>query len=242
MTYTRHTMKLSVVIPTLNEAANIGALLERLLHTPDVAEIIVADGGSMDGTTGLVRPPARLVRPGMGRGVQLNAGARAASGDVLLFLHADVVPPPDVVLQIKDAVERGYVGGNFRLRYPGGGLLGRWLEMLAPLYRTLGRYYGDSGIFVRRDVYERVGGFPEIPVMEDVVFVRALERAGKTAYLPGPMISSARRWEGRPLRTLLLWGFMQTAFVLGANPQRLVRFYRAHEPARGRRDTRKSAP
>ena len=235
MTYTRHTMKLSVVIPTLNEAANLGALLERLLRTPGVAEIIVADGGSTDGTTGLVRPPARLLRPGMGRGLQLNAGARAASGDVLLFLHADVVPPPDVALQIKDAVERGHVGGNFRLRYPGGGLLGRWLEMLAPLYRTLGRYYGDSGIFVRRDVYERVGGFPEIPVMEDVVFVRALEHAGETAYLSGPMVSSARRWEGRPLRTLLLWGFMQTAFTLGASPQRLVRFYRAHEPTRARR-------
>ncbi len=222
-------MKLSVVIPTLNEAENIGALLERLSRAPDIGEVVVSDGGSTDGTPGLVRPPARLVHSAAGRGVQLSAGARAASGDVLLFLHADVTPPTDVAFQIRGAIGAGHIGGNFRLRYPGGGLLGRWLEILiAPFYRTLGRYYGDSGIFVRRDVYERVGGFPEIPVMEDVVFVRWMEAAGKTAYLPGPMVSSPRRWEERPLRTLLLWGFMQTAFALGASPHSLASFYKVH--------------
>ena len=122
---------------------------------------------------------------------------------MLLFLHADVAPP-DAALQIRDAVERGRVGGNFRLRYPEGGALGGWLEALAPFYRRFGRYYRDSGIFVRRDVYERVGGFSEIPVMEDIVFVCRMEGAGKTAYLPGPMLSSSRRWEGRPLRSLAL--------------------------------------
>ncbi len=224
-------MKLSVVIPTLNEAAGIGALLERLERTPGVADIVVADGGSTDGTPEFVRSSAaRLVRSEVGRGVQLDAGARAASGDVLLFLHADVVPPLNLEDQIRGAVERGYIGGNFRLRYPGGGLLGRWLETLAPLYRALGCYYGDSGIFVRRDVYERVGGFPKMPVMEDLVFVREIEGMGKTAYLPGPMVSSSRRWQGRPLRTLLLWGFMQVAFALGASPHRLARFYRARGP------------
>ena len=118
-------------------------------------------------------------------------------------MHADVAPP-DAALQIRDAVERGRVGGNFRLRYPEGGALGGWLEALAPFYRRFGRYYRDSGIFVRRDVYERVGGFSEIPVMEDIVFVCRMEGAGKTAYLPGPMLSSSRRWEGRPLRSLAL--------------------------------------
>ena len=229
MAYTRIPMKLSVVILTLNEAANIGALLERLSHTPGIDEVVVADGGSTDGTPELVRSSAvRLVHSGAGRGVQLNAGARAASGDVLLFLHADVVPPPDIALQIGSAVETGRIGGNFRLAYPGGGVLGRWLELLHPFRRALGRYYGDSGIFVRRDAYERVGGFPEISVMEDVVFVRRMERAGETAYLPGPMVSSSRRWEGRPLRTLLLWGFMQVAFALGVSPRRLASFYKAH--------------
>ena len=96
-------------------------------------------------------------------------------------MHADVAPP-DAALQIKDALECGRVGGNFRLRYPECGALGRWLEALAPFYRRLGRYYGDSGIFVRRDVYERVGGFPDILMMEDIVFVRRMEGAGKTAY------------------------------------------------------------
>lgn len=222
-------MQLSVVIPTLNEAENIGALLERLSSTPGVPEVVVSDGGSTDGTQKLVRESgARLVASELGRGAQLRAGARQASGDVLAFLHADVVPPLDLPAQIEGALNRGHVGGNFRLLYPGGGALGGWLEALAPFYRRLGRYYGDSGIFVRRQVYDGIGGFPEIPIMEDVVFVRRLEASGSTAYLPGPMVSSHRRWEGRSARTLLLWAFMQTAFALGASPHKLVRFYRAH--------------
>lgn len=236
MAYTRCPMKLSVVIPTLNEAANIGALIQRLLGTPGVREVVVVDGGSTDGTLDLIRPPARLVRSEPGRGMQLRAGAREATGDVLLFLHADVRPPQDVAAQIAGAIEAGYVGGNFRLRYPGGGTLGRWLETLAPAYRSLGRYYGDSGLFVRRDVYEAYGGVPHVPVMEDIVFVRRMERAGPTAYLPGPMVSAARRWEGRPLSTLLLWGCMQTAFALGASPWQLARFYKVHSPGRTSKD------
>ena len=231
MAYTFAPMRLSVVIPTLNEARNVGALLDLLRASPDVAEVVVADGGSTDGTPELARlGGARLVFSGRGRGAQLRAGARAARGDVLLFLHADVAPPRDVAAQIRAALGRGCVGGDFRLRYPGGGALGWWLEILAPFYRRLGRYYGDLGLFARRDVYEKVGGFPEIPLMEDVVFVGRLEGTGKTAYLPGPMVSSSRRWEGRPLRTLLLWGSLQAAFAFGASPHRLARFYRAHGP------------
>ncbi len=220
-------MKLSVVIPTLNERASIGYLLERLLASPDVHEIVISDGGSTDGTTDLVPPPARVVPSEPGRGPQLRAGAEAATGDVLLFLHADVLPPEDVAAQISRALKAGFVGGNFRLQYPGGGLLGRWLELLAPLYRHLRRYYGDSGIFVRRDVYEACGGFPHVPVMEDVVFVRRMEAAGRTAYLPGPIVSDSRRWKGRQIRTLLLWAFMQSAFALGVTPWRLSHLYRA---------------
>ena len=222
-------MRLSVVIPTLNEAENIGALLSRLSGMSGILEVVVCDGGSTDGTRETVSAGgARLVETGPGRGAQLRAGSREARGDVLLFLHADVSPPRDLAAQIEAALARGCVGGNFRLRYPGGGSLGRWLEALAPFYRRLGRYYGDSGIFVRREVYEEIGGFPEIPIMEDVVFVRRLEAAGCTEYLPGQMVSSPRRWEGRSARTLFLWAFMQVAFALGASPHRLARFYRAH--------------
>ncbi len=186
----------------------------------------MADGGSSDGTQRLVSRNARLVETEPGRGIQLRAGAGVATGDVIFFLHADVVPPLDVAAQIEQAVRDGYVGGNFRLRYPEGGFLGRWLERLALLYRKLGRYYGDSGIFVRRDVYLAFGGMPHLPIMEDIVFVRRLEAAGPTAYLPGPIHSDTRRWRGRPLRTLALWGSMQTAFALGASPWQLACFYR----------------
>ncbi len=133
----------------------------------------------------------------------------------------------DVAAQVSSATGSGNVGGNFRLRYPDGGPLGRWLEWLAPFYRRRPRYYGDSGIFARRDAYDACGGFPHVPIMEDVVFVRRLEAAGRTAHLPGSMVSAARRWRGREWRTLLLWGSMQAAFALGVTPWRLVRFYRA---------------
>ena len=217
-----------MVIPTLNEEPVIGRLLGRLGRTAGIHEVVVADGGSTDGTTEIVArsaPLARAVRGERGRGAQMRTGAAEATGDVLLFLHADVIPPRDVAAQIEGAIEAGCVGGNFHLLYPEGGPLGRWLERLAPAYRRLGRYYGDSGIFVRRDAYEACGGVPFIPIMEDIVFVRRLEGAGRTCYLPGPMVSAARRWEGRPLRTLLLWACMQVAFALGASPWRLVRFY-----------------
>ena len=218
-----------MIIPTLNEESAIEALLLRLSETLGLHEIIVSDGGSTDGTPALVRPPARLVRSEPGRGVQLRAGARAAKGDVLLFLHADVVPPRDLASQISGAVRAGCVGGNFRLRYPDGGLLGRWLETLAPVYRRIPRYYGDSGIFARRDAYERCGGFPHVPIMEDVIFVERLEKTGPTAYLPGPMTSAGRRWRGREAQTLLLWGCMQLASALGASPWRLAGFYGARK-------------
>ncbi len=211
----------------MNEEASLGDLLDRLRLAPGVHEVVVSDGGSTDRTAALVRPPHRLVRGEPGRGQQLRTGAEEATGDALLFLHADVLPPLDVAEQISGALGSGHVGGNFRLRYPDGGPLGRWLERLTPLYRRLPRYYGDSGIFARRDVYEACGGFPHVPIMEDVVFVRRLEAAGRTAYLRGPMVSAARRWRGREGRTLLLWGFMQAAFALGVTPWRLARLYRA---------------
>ena len=106
--------------------------------------------------------------------------------------------------------------------------MGRCLEICAPVARRVDLYYGGSGLFVRRDVFEGLGGFPEIPVMEDVVFVRRMGRAGRTAFLPGPVLSSPRRWAGYPLRTLALWVFMQAMFDLGVSPYWLAKFYQAN--------------
>lgn len=220
-------MKISTIVPTLNELQNLDQLLTRLDNAPGIHEVIIADGGSTDGTQELAARRARLTVSEPGRGIQLRAGAQVATGDVLFFLHVDVVPPQDVASQIQGAIDEDAIGGNFHLRYPEGGLLGLWLELLAPIYRKFHRYYGDSGIFVKRSAYESFGGFPAIPIMEDIVFVKRMERYGKTAYLPGPVLSSGRRWRGKALRTLLLWGGMQTAYALGVSPWRLDRFYRS---------------
>ena len=220
-------MEISTIIPTLDEVENLKQLLDRLEATPGVHEIVVADGGSTDGTREFAAKRARLTVSEPGRGLQLRAGVREATGDIFFFLHADVLPPPDVADQIEHALDTGHVGGNFRLHYPDGGMLGRWLESIAPFYRKLGRYYGDSGLFVRRDAYEAFGGFPHVPIMEDIEFVRRMELYGNTAYLQGPIVSSSRRWEGRAFRTLLLWGGMQTAYALGVSPWKLDRFYRS---------------
>ncbi|MGB3633534.1 MAG: TIGR04283 family arsenosugar biosynthesis glycosyltransferase [Rubrobacteraceae bacterium] len=222
-------MKISTIIPTLNESQNLERLLTRLEAIPGIHEVVIADGGSTDGTQELATRCACLTVSDSGRGMQLRAGARVATGDVLLFLHADVLPPHDVSAQVEGSINAGYIGGNFRLRYPGGGVLGLWLEFLAPLNRRRKRYYGDSALFVRRDAYDAFGGFPAIPIMEDIVFVQRMEKYGKTAYLPGPVVSSGRRWRGKALRTLLLWGFMQTAYATGVSPWRLDRFYRSRK-------------
>lgn len=233
-------MKISIIIPTLNEIRNLKLLFARLGAMPGIHEVIVADGGSTDGTRELAARQARLTVSEPGRGLQLRAGTQEATGDVLLFLHADVLPPHDVAAQIARAIDAGYVGGNFRLHYSDGGLLGLWLEFLAPVYRRFRRYYGDSGLFVRRDACEAFGGFPAIPVMEDIEFVRRMERYGATAYLPGPITSSARRWRGRALRTMLLWGAMQTAYALGVSPWKLDRFYRSAGQSRRQKKGRGS--
>ena len=116
-------MRISTIIPTLNEAQNLKPLLEKLGAMPGIHEVIVADGGSEDGTKELASRRAHLTVSEPGRGLQLRAGAREATGEVLFFLHADVSPPPDVAAQIERAVNAGYIGGNFRLHYPDGGLL-----------------------------------------------------------------------------------------------------------------------
>ena len=219
---------LSIVIPTFNEAAHLPRLLKRLGEIPNVAQIVVADGGSSDATVSIARAAGALVVEGArGRGPQQNLGAQCATGEILWFLHADCLPPRSASSQIERALERGAIGGNFRVRFTARGWAPRLFETIARVQRARGVYYGDSGIWLRREVWDAIGGFPDWPLFEDYQLVKQLESSGKTACCAGRLQVSARRFARQPLRVLWLWLELQIRFTLGQAPDELARIYRA---------------
>ncbi|HEX8235177.1 MAG TPA: TIGR04283 family arsenosugar biosynthesis glycosyltransferase [Abditibacteriaceae bacterium] len=225
-------MKLSVVIPALNEERALATLLPLLNGMLGVDEIVLCDGGSDDATVRVAEKcGAIVVQAKRNRGAQLNAGAQAATGDVLWFLHADTRPHPYSAQRIKRALKNNRVlGGNFRLRFDDRRVVARLFEAIARGQRRCGVYYGDSGIWVRRDVYEKLAGYPVWPLFEDYDFVRRLERfAGRnknrTVCLPLPLVASARRFQRGASRVLLTWAGFQILFSLGVSPHWLARIY-----------------
>ncbi len=221
----RRRLRLSVIIPTWMEEAGIEAVVRCALAIGD--EVIVVDAGSTDGTARIARAQGALVVAApKGRGHQLHAGALAATGDALLFLHADSQLPPASRVAIEAALLT-CCGGNFQLRFEPDCGTARVFTALNHLRRRLMRvYYGDSGIFVLRSTYEALGGFKAIPLMEDYEFVRRLERYGRTAYVTDVCIStSGRRYEGRVVGALASWIVIQSLFSLGVSPASLVRLY-----------------
>ena len=222
----------SILVPTLDEEREIGALLDDLAALHGRWEIVIADGGSRDATIALARAhpsKPRVLTAGGGRAAQLNAAARAAGGDVLLFLHADSRLPRDAYASLAQAWRTEAVaGGNFALRFDGDGMFERALGAMYRLQRRHGLYYGDSSVWVRRGRFDDLGGYREIPIMDDYDFVRRLERGpGRTRCLPGPATTSARRWRaiGIP-RTVLAWFLIRWLYVAGVAPARLARLYR----------------
>lgn len=219
---------ISVIIPTLNEAENIRSTLEHLQRWEKHLQIIVADGGSTDGTPDLVAGPAEVIRAPRGRASQMNSGAKEAGGDVLLFLHSDTRLPPDSPEQIGAALQApGVVGGAFRVKIDSPGLFFYLASLGSNLRASLtGLYFGDQAIFVRREVFHQIGGFPDIELMEDWKFSRSLHQAGKTVLLPGPAVTSARRWllNGK-WRTAWLMYKIKLLYLLGASPGELKKMY-----------------
>ena len=222
-------VRLSIVIPTLDEAATIRSLLLALQPWRGPGcEVIVADGGSRDGTAALAAPLAdRVVDAPTGRAAQMNAGAACARGEALWFLHADSHPSRDAVPRLRAALA-GAGWGRFDVRLSGRHPLFRVIERAMNLRSCWsGIATGDQGIFVRRAWFDSVGGVPPLPLMEDVALSRALRRRGRPACLAGPLGTSSRRWERDGiLRTVLLMWRLRLAYFLGAAPATLARHYR----------------
>jgi rSAM/selenodomain-associated transferase 2 len=224
---------LSIIIPTLDEAGQILAALSRLRAQAPRAELIVVDGGSRDATVELSRPFATVVQARRGRARQMNAGAAQASGDTLLFLHCDSRLPTGALAAIHSALaDPRIVGGAFRVRFDEPGwLYGAMAWGTNQRSRWRRSYTGDQGIFVRAAIFRTLGGYPDIPLMEDLEFSRLLRETGRLRLLPLPMLVSARRHRRYgPLRVLVIGWCYQSLYALGMPPFALHRLYYGRLP------------
>lgn len=228
---------LSIVVPVLDEEATVGLLLSDLARLTTPHEVIVVDGGSTDRTADVSRAAgARVISAGSGRGVQLRAGAKRARAPLLLFLHADVrMGEASLALLDEIAVARPPCAMAFRLRIDASGVSYRLIEWATNVRsRLLALPYGDQGLVVRREDYVRAGGYPAVPVMEDVALLIALRRVTRVHLLDAAVSVSARRWraEGPLRRTLKNW-LLLIRYLTGTPPERLVRRYRPGGAAGG---------
>ncbi len=237
-------MRLSVIIPTLDERELIGAAIDRV-RTGDPWEIIVADGQSTDGTaTAAETHGARLVVSAPGRGRQMNAAAAVATGDVLLFLHADTALPPEFTRHVAEAMARpNVVAGAFELGIDAPHRALRLIEAAVNRRsRLFGLPYGDQAIFLRAPTFHRIGGYPEADAMEDFALIRRLRRHGRIEIAPVSVSTSARRWlAGGIWRTTILNQACVAAWLLGVSGRRIAS-WRAAATRRGTRPARAAFP
>ena len=225
----RRADRISVIIPALNESGQIAATLSSVRQATDV-ELIVVDGGSTDDTPKIAAEQgATVLSCQPSRAAQMNAGARVASGGLLLFLHADTLLPSGYDTLVRHAIlQNGAAGGAFKLAIDAPGLSLRIMERVAH-WRSifLKLPYGDQAIFLSASLFESLGGFPQMPIMEDYALVRRLKRHGRIAILPQPVVTSARRWLAfGAWRTWLINQAVIFAYYLGVSSERLAAFYR----------------
>ncbi len=223
-------MRLSIIIPVLNEGAQALVCLKQLAPLRAAGhELILVDGGSAELEADRLAPWLdRLLSSGPGRARQMNLGASLAQGDVLWFLHADTQPLADAAAAITTAINDGHGWGRFDIRLDGCHPLLRLVERLMNLRSRLsGIATGDQGIFVRRELFEQVGGFPDQELMEDIELCAILKRLQRPCCLHQRLITSSRRWEQRGiLRTIFLMWVLRLAYRLGVSPRRLAYFYK----------------
>lgn len=227
---------ISVIIPTLNEAENILKTIESVRQHDREAEIIVVDGGSVDSTPEIARSRAQVIDAPRGRAAQMNAGARAATGEVLLFLHGDSRLAPGALAQLQKTLDNprnaGHViGGTFTLAFDVDHPMLRFYAFCSTIDWLIFRY-GDEGIFVRRSIFEAMGGYAEIPLMEDLDLLRRMPRYGRRVLIRNyPTTTSARRFVERGIvRQEVLNVALVAAWFAGVEPQTLAKWYAARKP------------
>lgn len=220
---------ISIVMPVLDESAGIATALSALQPLRAAgAEVIVVDGGSHDDTVALATPLAdRVIAAPRGRASQMNAGAAVASGEVLLFLHADTMLPEEALTLIAEALRHGAEWGRFDVRIEGDSM---WLPLVAALMnrrsRLTGIATGDQAMFVARAAFDAAGGFPDIPLMEDIALSRRLLKRSCPACLAARVTTSGRRWERHGVwHTILTMWWLRLRYFLGADPAQLARTY-----------------
>jgi rSAM/selenodomain-associated transferase 2 len=220
---------LTVVVPMLDEERAIAATLRALRAGAPDAEIVVVDGGSSDGSVAIAGPLAdAVISAPRGRASQMNAGAAASQGGVLAFVHADTIVPTDFAQHIQTVLDdAAVVGGHFDVVLDNPSLVYRLLGALISWRSRLMRSAtGDQAIFVRREVFERLGGFAQIDLCEDLDFARRLRRAGRIARADASVLTSARRWRSHGMaRTILRMWTIKSLFLLGVSPRWLKRHY-----------------
>ena len=221
-------MKISVIVPVLDEEKQIATTLEALMALAP-REILVVDGGSSDRSREIARRfGVNVISAERGRSRQMNRGAAQATGEVLLFLHADTRLPPSALYDIVSALtDRRYVGGRFDVELEGK----HWMlpvvaRMISQRSRLTKVATGDQALFVRRQVFEQMGGFPDIPLMEDIAFCRRLKLMGRVACLRTRVVTSGRRWESDGVwRTIFRMWTLKLLYLGGVSPARLKQFY-----------------
>jgi len=220
--------KISIIIPALNEAGNIADAIVTTQANTNI-EVIVVDGGSQDDTVAIAQSlGVKVISSSPGRALQMNAGAVAASGEILLFLHADTRLPADFDVMIRTALQRPrIVVGAFTLRIDAshwGMHLVEWGVKWRSHFWQMP--YGDQAIFITKAVFQQIGCFPELPIMEDFELIRRLKRIGKIAIVPVPVITSARRWLKKGIfKTTLINQIVIMAYLLGVSPERIRSWY-----------------